>query len=258
MIGRALHVARSVLRDPLMYPALRARPGAHRTPTAALGNLGLDADVVAAFGPDFERAAADLYPHLALRWEREIGATPLLAKLREPGAPQNASNELVYLAVRALRPETVIETGTFGGLLSTFILRGLEDNGAGRLFSLDLPAYEPIERAIDIALPPGRPPGWLIPDELLSRFELVLGDTRETLPPLLAKLGAIDLFVYDSLQTFRHMMFEYRSAWSALTPGGLLFSNNTFVTPAFWWFTRRRSVPFLFVGGDFGVTRTPH
>lgn len=256
MIGRAFHVARSVLRDPLLYPALRARPGAHRTPLSALADLGFDPGEVAAFGPDHKQAADDLYPELAFRWERDIGATPLLAKLRDPNAPQNASNELVYLAVRALRPETVVETGTFGGILSTFILRGLEDNGVGRLYSLDLAADEPIARAIDIALPPGRQPGWLIPDGLLSRFELVLGDARETLPPLLADLGQIDLFVYDSLQTFRHMTFEYSSAWSALSPGGLLCSNNAFVTPAFWWFTHRHNAPFLFVGGDFGVTRT--
>jgi hypothetical protein len=256
-LKRVLEVGRQVLRDGPMYPALRARPRAHRSAAEALVELGFEPALIGRLAAAHERAAADLYPRLAERWQAEMGEGPLLGKLRDPAAPANESNTLIYLAVRALRPETVVETGTFGGLISTFILRGLEDNGTGRLVSLDLPAYEPIENAIDLALPPGKEPGWLVPDELRSRFEVILGDSRRTLPPLLARLGPIDLFVYDSLKTFRHMSFEHRSSWRALRPGGLLFSNNAFVTPAFWWFTRRKRVPFLFVGGDFGVTRKP-
>ena len=257
MLTRAVNAMRGALRHPVMYPALRTRARAHRLPAQALVELGFAPDEVEATRANYLQVATELYPALAARWRELMGPGPLFEKLSNPDAGQNASNELVYRAVRLTRPEIVVETGTFGGVLSSFILRALDDNGSGRLVSLDLPAYQPIERAIDIPLPAGHGPGFLIPDALRGRLELVLGDTRETLPPTLHALGPINLYVYDSLQTYRHMTFEYTSAWRAIRPGGLIFGNNAFVTSAFWRFTRRHRLPLLFVGGDFGVTRTP-
>lgn len=257
MLRRAANAARGALHHPVMYPALRVRARAHRLPAQALVELGFAPDEVEAARAEYLQVAAVLYPALAERWRELMGTGPLFEKLSNPSADQNASNEIVYLTVRLARPEVVVETGTFGGLLSSFILRALDDNGVGRLVSLDLPAYQPIERAIDISLPAGHGPGFLIPDDLRGRLELVLGDTRETLPPTLDALGSIDLYVYDSLQTYRHMMFEYTSALRAIRPGGLIFGNNAFVTSAFWRFTRRHRLPLAFVGGDFGVTRAP-
>jgi hypothetical protein len=255
--AKAVNLARMFTQRPLMFPALRARPLVHRSPVAALEELGFEPAAIASLAAHAKRAGDELYPRLAESWGRTMGPGPLLDKLRNPDVLANDSNLVTYLAVRLGRPATVVETGTFGGLLSSFVLRALADNGTGRLISLDLPAYEPIPRAIDLSLPPGNQPGWLILPELLDRFELVLGDSRRTLPAVLDRAGPIGLFVCDSLQTFRHMTFEYRAAWRALVPGGLLFSNNAFVTSAFWRFTQSRRLPFLFVGGDFGVTRKP-
>ena len=62
------------------------------------------------------------------------------------------------------------------------------------------------------AIPPGKEAGWMIPDELRPRWQLVLGRSQEELPPLLDRLGAIDLFVHDSEHSYECMHFEFQTA----------------------------------------------
>jgi len=238
-----------------LYPALRARPSTERSPAGALADLGFPRDEIEQYEHDYERVAAEVFP-LLLGRARAAGADRAVAKLSRPDLAAHDAKRLVYLAVRLARPESVVETGTYNGTYSTFILLGLRDNGRGRLVSLDLPARVPIAHAIDHPLPAGREPGWIVPDELRDRFELALGDARRTLPPTLERLGTIDLFLHDSLHTTRHMLFEYRQAWARLRPGGLLVSDDPFMTPAFWWFTRGRGVPLRHIG-SMGLTRKP-
>src|SRR5919197_1573260 len=143
--------------------------------TAALGALGLSPD-----GADFEPAAARLYPELAAaaRHFRVPGTDEATPRLEAPSPSSREAKKLLYLAVRALRPELVVETGPFNGTASAFLLQALEDNGTGRLLSFDLPNAAD---ALNVPLPAGREPGWLVPDRLRHRYELVLGDVRTTL-----------------------------------------------------------------------------
>lgn len=242
-------------RHRLLYPALRARPSTLRTPSALLVELGFAADDVARADADYERAAAELFPRLLDR-AREVGSQEQTDKLSQPELPAHRSKRLVFAATRLTRPEVVVETGTFSGGFSTFILKALEDNGSGRLVSLDVPAYEPVEHAIHYPLPAGQEPGWLVPEELRPRFELVLGDARRTLPRVLADAGEIGLFVHDSLHTVRHMLFEYRQAWRHLEPGGVLLSDDVFRNHAYWLFASLRRQPFLHIG-NVGAMRKP-
>ncbi|WP_411122169.1 class I SAM-dependent methyltransferase [Streptomyces sp. x-19] len=46
--------------------------------------------------------------------------------------------EITYLLLRDLRPEVVVEIGTFHGWSTTWLLRALRDNGTGRLHSFDI------------------------------------------------------------------------------------------------------------------------
>ncbi len=242
-------------RHRLLYPALRARPGGLRTPVSLLTELGFHPGDVARADANYERAAAALFPRLLER-AREVGSQEQTDKLLRPELPAHLSKRLVYAATRLTRPEVVVETGTFSGGFSTFILKALADNGTGRLVSLDVPAYEPIEDAIHYPLPHGQEPGWLVPDELKPRFELVLGDARRTLPQVLSSVGPIGLFVHDSLHTVRHMLFEYRHAWRSLARGGILLSDDVFRNPAYWVFARLRRRPFLHIG-NVGAMRKP-
>ena len=216
--------------------------------TEALGALGLSPD-----GADFEPAAARLYAELAAAARSLSGAEADEAarRLEDPSPSSREAKKLLYLAVRALKPELVVETGPFNGTASAFLLQALEDNGTGRLLSFDLPEAAD---ALKVPLPAGRQPGWLVPDRLRHRYELVLGDVRSTLRPRLDSAPPVDLFFHDSLHTARQMLFEYRVAWRRLRPGGLLVSDDVSWNAAFWAFTKLHRVAFRQVG-EVGVTR---
>jgi len=159
----------------------------------------------------------------------------------DPGSVMPAEGALLYGLVRALRPVTVVETGTASGVSTAYLLAALDRNGTGRLLSVDLPfeggeagELRPLVAGTSIdlydasPLPPGKQPGWAIPDELRARWELRLGDAREVLPALLAEVGEIDLFFHDSLHTREHMRFEFETVWPALARGGVLASDDVF------------------------------
>lgn len=46
---------------------------------------------------------------------------------------------VLYLTVRLIKPETIVETGVSSGSSSAYILRALYDNQKGKLYSIDLP-----------------------------------------------------------------------------------------------------------------------
>jgi hypothetical protein len=119
--------------------------------------------------------------------------------------------EAIWCIVAHLRPTTVVETGVAHGVTSRIILQGLERNGSGHLWSIDLPAVDSaLHREIGIA----------VPEDLRRRWTYVEGTSRARLPHLLTELGELDLFVHDSLHTGRNTRFELESAWAALAPGG--------------------------------------
>jgi predicted O-methyltransferase YrrM len=237
----------SIARDGWRYPALRVRARGEDTAVEALGALGLRADAA-----EFEQVAPHIYEQLA---EAARSAGDELAATRAAGHSESSEEgkKLLYLAVRALRPRLVVETGPFNGASSTFLLHALEQNGGdGRLVSFDVPDARD---ALGVPIPAGREPAWLVPEELRHRFELVLGDTRQTLRRRLEG-ETVDLFFHDSLHTTRHMLFEFRVAWRRLRPGGVLVSDDVFWNPAFWLFTQVHRVPFRHIG-TMGVTRKP-
>ena len=132
---------------------------------------------------------------------------------------------LQYAAVRALAPDIVVETGVASGVSSSYLLLALDKNARGKLYSIDLGDSR--------YLPPGKPPGWIVPDRLKSRWDLRMGDSRELLPRVLTELGTTDVFIHDSLHTYEQMLWEYRAAYPFLKPGGLLVSDDAAWNPAF-------------------------
>ena len=132
---------------------------------------------------------------------------------------------LQYMAIRAVQPQTVVETGVANGVSSAHILLALQRNERGMLHSIGLndPQYLPLGKSL----------GWIVPEPLKSRWNLLVGDSRRLLPSLLAKLGTIDVFIHDSLHTYDHMLWEYRTAEPYLRPGGLLISDDAAWNSAF-------------------------
>jgi predicted O-methyltransferase YrrM len=180
------------------------------------------------------------------------------------GAIGYAEGTYLYAVLRSLQPEVAVETGVANGFSTAFSLLALAANGAGHLYSIDLPRevgreydagtfYEGEGRA---GIPPGAGSGWLIPEELRERWTLVPGKSQNELPPLLERLGTIDFFMHDSEHSFDCMWFEYTAAWPALRPGGVLLSDDVNSTEAFGRFARReRRTPVRLARGMALVTK---
>jgi predicted O-methyltransferase YrrM len=185
------------------------------------------------------------------------------------GSVHPSEGALLFGLVRALAPKVVIETGTANGVSTAYLLAALRRNGSGRLISIDLPftadsegALQGIVEGTEIDLydaspvPPGKEPGWAVPDEYRDRWELRLGDARDLLPRALEEVGAIELFFHDSLHTREHMLFEFETAWPFLAPGGVLVADDVFqrkhdALPAFARSVGRRFSTF----GNLGLVR---
>jgi hypothetical protein len=160
-----------------------------------------------------------------------------------------------WSVTRHLQPAVVVETGVARGMTSAAILSALRSNEAGRLYSIDLP---PLSKGW------AEQSGVAVEPELKAQWSYVRGSTRRRLPPLLAAVDGIDLFVHDSLHTFRTMMFEFQCAWASLRPGGVLLSDDIDDNLAFEDFVAEQGARTTVIGQEsskagrrFGILRKP-
>jgi len=157
---------------------------------------------------------------------------------------------VLYTIIRALRPKIVVETGVSNGISSRCILEALERNNHGILYSIDLP------REISTAgIPPDKEIGWLVPDRLSKRWELILGDSKEMLPRVLSECGEINIFLHDSDHSYEHMTFEFRTAWKYLSDDGVLLSHDVNLNKAFEDFIKEVKPSYNTTFGMLGVLR---
>lgn len=163
---------------------------------------------------------------------------------REPshGGMGGEHGLMLYLAVRLLHPDNVVETGVANGISSSFILEALSEIGSGRHYSIDLDCRE------GVAVPPEKKLGWVIPQELRDRWSLMLGESAKVLPRLLKDLGFIDIFLHDSRHLYGTMMNEYSITWPYLREGGLLLSDDVVENDAFIDFADKVKMHLLLVG----------
>ncbi len=145
---------------------------------------------------------------------------------------------LCYLVCRGLRPNVVLETGVAHGVTSAFILQALAVNGQGVLHSVDLP---PLGAHGDDFV------GALIPRELRSNWRLHRGTSKRVLPRLLSRLGAVDIFIHDSLHTYRHMGWEFRTVTPFLTRPYAIISDDVDGNAAFSDYLAASHPTFSFV-----------
>jgi predicted O-methyltransferase YrrM len=224
------------------------RPQEFRDRIAGYADLGLDRllgasptyetvswenalrDVEARLGP-----VADILDEPALD-EIEEYTRQLLKDISrdDPFTPYWAADSLLarccYLACRLLEPAMVVETGVAYGASSAFVLKALAENGRGTLHSVDLP---PLRREAD------RFWGIAVPEALKGRWKLHRGSSRRVLPELLEGLEAVDLFVHDSLHTYRNMRREFETVWPYLHTGGVILADDVERNRAFGELRRR-------------------
>lgn len=146
----------------------------------------------------------------------------LIAENKDPGMTikWSATSELAattYALIRLLRPQVVVETGVGAGVSSWTILQAMEENGTGRLVSIDLPTPN-TELLPEV--------GHLVPQELRQRWDLRTGPSQRLLPQTLNELGEIDIFQHDSRHSYSNQLREYRTAWPFIKDNGILISDD--------------------------------
>lgn len=135
---------------------------------------------------------------------------------------------MAWCLARHLRPRVVVETGVARGLTSAALLRALARNGAGHLWSIDLPplAEHELGSETGAAVLPADAPRWT----------LVCGSSRRVLPGLVRTLQTVDLFVHDSMHTGRNVDFELAQVWPALADGGAVLVDDVHRNASFGMF----------------------
>ena len=104
---------------------------------------------------------------------------------------------LLYFLSRKLKPNTVVETGVAAGWSSLAILRALEKNNKGKLYSSDFPYFR-LEN-------PEQYVGYLAKNETnKSNWYLDIRGDDVAIPEILKRIGNndIDLFHYDSDKSY--------------------------------------------------------
>jgi predicted O-methyltransferase YrrM len=166
--------------------------------------------------------AADILDEPVLK-EVEEDTRRLLGNIRheDPSSLRWAADSLLarccYLMCRILEPTVVVETGVAYGVSSAFVLKALEENGRGVLHSVDLPPLRPEYERFWAAAVDGA---------LKDRWVVHRGASARILPRLLEELETVDLFVHDSLHTYRNMRREFETIWPYLRVGGALVADD--------------------------------
>ena len=219
--------AREIERE--FVSAFLPRPGALDTYRGELGDSGLV--------PHLEEQAE-------VFWRTARGSTVRGQRYntgRATGRTGYDEGLYLYAILRELTPRVVVETGVCNGVSTAFLLLALERNGAGELYSIDLPEfagreYQPgsfWEGKGGAVVPAEQEPGWMIPEALRARWQLTIGRSQELLPGLLAELGPIDFFMHDSEHSYECMTFELNQAYAVLRPGGVLAADDVNSNDAF-------------------------
>lgn len=177
-----------------------------------------------------------------LAYRHELMANGTLDQILDRGAGAPFVSELpqgvlLYLLVRALKPQRIVETGVRPGYSTAWLLAGLKANGSGELTSLG-----PGSGA-------GRSPGvekvgvgQFVAPSLRAPWTLELGMTPDRFERVLASAGPVDMIFLDNGPDAERTRWEIRTAWQALAPGGLLLAHRVRASTVWEEFCRRQGL----------------
>jgi predicted O-methyltransferase YrrM len=148
-----------------------------------------------------------------------------------------------WCVTRHVRPERVVETGVARGVTSRFVLEGLERNGLGHLWSIDLP---------DLEGEAARRIGSAVPESLHRRWTYLRGASRRLLPKVCSGTDPLNLFIHDSLHSERNMLFEMKTVWPRLARQGVLIADDIGMNAAFAEFVAELQGATSFVASKEG------
>jgi len=144
------------------------------------------------------------------------------------GCMSDDDSVFLYALVRYFKPRKCLETGSRRGKASSFILKGLEDNGSGRLIG--------IERDTSVTI------GELIPKELIHRFDPMVLPIEKFVKSNEFKNLTLDLFLHDSTHRYQHQLWEFNTFWKVLSQGGVLCSHDVDYNDSFLDFIKLKYV----------------
>ena len=157
----------------------------------------------------------------------------------------------LYVIVRVLMPNLMVETGVANGKSSAYILRAIDKNGTGALFSIDKPEFQGDPASInkgEALIPRNLESGWMVPESLRRLWTLRLGDAADLLPVLRQELNDIDIFFHDSLHTYDHVKFELRLAREWVRSDGVILCDDIQYSDAFFEAAAQENKPSLAFG----------
>jgi predicted O-methyltransferase YrrM len=128
--------------------------------------------------------------------------------------------------IRALQPESIVETGTDKGLGSVVIASALIRNGHGHLTTMDINPEA----------------GYLISGPFAEVTSLAVGDSIASI----RAMPGIDLFIHDSDHSPEHETRELMAAEGVLRPGARVLSDNSHATDSLVGWAQETQRQFLF------------
>ena len=143
------------------------------------------------------------------------------------------SRKFLYILCRITKPKNVIETGVAYGLSSFYILSALNRNEFGKLTSIDS-VFRPWQSEEMI--------GSIIPRNLRKRWKLVLGKSNEKLLDEFKKTEDVEIFIHDSLHSYKNMTFEFSCAIDNIKNNGIIISDDILDNDAFYDFTNNKEI----------------
>ena len=160
---------------------------------------------------------------------------------------------LIYVLIRHLKPNRVLETGVYYGGNSAFALLALARNQGGKMISIDFPDSEIREdgtsearhslvgdsELYDSALRPG----FMVTPFLHERWELIEGDSLKVIPTL---QETFDFYIHDSDHSMPFLSKELAAAWEKLSDHALVLVDDIDWSNAFFAFcVKHRLFPLL-------------
>jgi hypothetical protein len=126
--------------------------------------------------------------------------------------------QAIWRLIIRVNAAKVVETGVAHGVTSRIVLEALHQNDLGHLWSIDLPF--PFDHRLHSET------GAAVTDELRPRWSYLEGASSQRMPPLVAEVGHVEMFIHDSLHTAENTLFEMEQAASAMPAGGVMLVDD--------------------------------
>jgi len=142
---------------------------------------------------------------------------------------------LLYFLVRRLKPSIVVETGVSSGFSTQAILKAMQINGSGKLYSSDFPLF----RIKD----PEKYIGILVDEDLKKDWKLFIEGDRISLPEICSQIDHIDIFHYDSDKSYKGRDFALKTINPKMNKNSLIIFDDIHNNSHFYDYVKANNIP---------------